>query len=664
DQRTVDMRPTFDGENVEPVVLPARYPNLLANGSSGIAVGMATNIPPHNIGELVKACIKLIDQPDCATADLVGLHRGPIRGPDFPLGGRMIIDQKALRAIYETGQGSIRVQGEWKVERPKPAKGAKTAPPPQIIISSIPYGVDKGKMLAEMGEIIAQRKLPMVANMVDESSLDNGMRIVVELVEGADAEAVMAYFFKHTDLQSNFACNFTCLIPSGPNAPQEDLQPKRIGVVEMLNQFLQFRLATVRRRFEFLLDQLRRRIHILEGFRIIFDALDLALQLIRQSNGRSDAALKLRGAFPLDEEQSLAIVDLNLYRIGQLEMKKIMDELREKQREAARIEGILASEVRLWGEIRRELTEFSEKYTDPRRTRIADETDTPEFDPEAYIVRENTNVVLTKGGWIKRVGRLQSVETTRVREGDEVLAVLPGSTHDFIAFFTSDGFAYTMRVDAVPASSGYGEPIGKFFRLRDGVAVVGAFTTDPRFTPDGALLPPRRAMYFPDANGEWQIVAATAQGQVLRTPLAPYATESTKAGRRFARLDEGDSVVFVGVPNVDHETIFLAADDGHVIHFPIGEINVLSGAGKGVRGIKLEGKAVCLGAYMLSGYRECLRLVSPGRKEPIECRRGKYPTTSRGGCGYEVVKRGSLSQMLPDPIDLVDWSQVGEPKDE
>ncbi|MFO0947405.1 MAG: DNA topoisomerase (ATP-hydrolyzing) [Planctomycetota bacterium] len=669
DQDTVEMRPNFDGEKTEPVVLPSRFPQVLANGSSGIAVGMATNIPPHNLGELIKACLVLIDESklttprlvnEITTAQLVNIHRGPIKGPDFPLGGRMITDQPTIRKIYETGQGSIKVQGEWKVEKVvDKAKGGRSKSQ-QIIIHSIPYGVNKGNLLSDIGEIIVQRRVPQVLNMVDESSLETGMRIVLELKEGADPEAVMAFLYKHTALQSSFACNFTCLVPSGDDVTRDELQPSRLGIREILTHFLEFRQATIRRRYEYILAQLKKRIHILEGFKIIFNALDEALAIIRASTGRGDAASRLRERFPLDEEQSLAIVDLNLYRIGSLEIKKIMDELREKKALAKQIEEILASEKRLWGEVRKELAEFDEKFADKRRTKIADEAETPEFDPEAYIVRENTNVVVSRGGWIKRVGRLASVASTRVREGDEVLAVLPGSTLEFAVFFSSDGFAYTIRIDQIPVSSGYGEPISKFFRLRDGVTIVGAMTTDKRFTPTGELMPPRRSMFFGDA-GEWQLLVATKGGMVLRTSFTPFSSASTKAGRRFVRLDERDEVVFVTTPTADHETMFLASDDGHVIHFPIAEVNVLAGTGKGVRGIKLDKNALCIGGYILSGFRECMRVENTGGNV-MEFRRGKYQPTSRGGKGYEAIKRGGLKRILPDEIQLIDWTQLAEPE--
>ncbi|MBX9656642.1 DNA topoisomerase 4 subunit A [bacterium] len=662
DQNTVDFRPNFDGEKTEPVVLPAQFPQLLANGSQGIAVGMATNIPPHNIGELIKACLILIDEPEATTAQLVNLQRGPIRGPDFPLGGRMLIDQPTLRQIYETGQGSIRVQGEWKLEedkiKGKSSTNGKTGSLKRIIISSIPHGVNKGNMLAAMGEIIAQRKLPMVENLVDESSLANGMRIVVEIRADSDPNAVMAYFFKHTQLQDNFNCNFTSLFPANPDGPQGDVRPRRTGIKEMLAEFLTFRTNTVRRRFEYILEQLRRRIHILEGFEIIFNALDEAIRIIRQSDGRSDSAERLRKRFSLTEIQSFAIVDLNLYRIGKLEIEKIRKELAEKRAEAERIERILASPKRLRNEVRGELEAFGEKYGGGRKTRLADEEAQPEFDPEAYIVRENTNVVLTREGWVKRVGRISSVASTRTREGDEVLAVLPGSTLDFIVLFSSDGVAYTIRIDELPVSSGYGEPLAKFFRMGDGASIVGAITTDPRFTPAGRLSPTKKIPYFPGTK-EWQVLVATSGGNVLRTPLTPFLTPSTKAGRRYVRLEAKDEVVLVAIPTEKDESIFLASDDGHLIHFPIDQVIELSGVGKGVHGIKLEKNARCLGGCIIGDDNELLRLENTNGTE-IPCRGGKYKSTSRGGKGVEIIKRGGLRRIIPNEPSVIDWNDVPE----
>ncbi|MBV9125480.1 MAG: DNA topoisomerase 4 subunit A [Planctomycetes bacterium] len=632
-QNTVELRDNFDATKTEPVVLPAQFPNLLVNGTAGIAVGMATNIPPHNLGEVIRASIFLIDNPEASTAQL--LDR--IKGPDFPLGGQVLADRPTLRKIYEEGTGSIKVQGEWKEEQAGKRR--------QIVITSIPYGVNKGNLEAAMGEIIAARKLPQLVGLANESNDKEGMRIVLEMKPEAEANLVMAYLYKHTALQENFAYNMTCLVPGPDGQPQ----PERLGLKAILRHFLDFRFATVRRRFEFELEQLRRRIHILEGFRIVFDALDKAIRLIRESDGKADASAKLIKAFKIDDIQAEAILDAQLYRLAQLEIKKILDELKDKKAEAARIEGILRSDKKLWGVIKEELNVLGEKFGDRRRTRMASAEDTPDFDPEAYIIRENTNVVLTRDGWIKRVGRLAAVESTRVREGDAVIAVAPGSTLDHVIFFASDGTAYTMRIHEVPASSGYGEPVAKFFRLGDEVRIIGALTTDERFTP------PDQKPTNGEPPGPYLLVV-TAQGQVLRTPLAPFRTESNKLGRRYVRLNEGDRVVLATVWNKE-ETIYLASASGHVIHFPVEEINILAGAGKGVMGIKLEEGDTCLGGALMGGRFDKMVLETAGGKT-MEFGRGKYEVTSRGGKGFEAVKRTTFTRVVPPPIELVDWDQV------
>lgn len=632
-QETVEMRPTYDGERLEPGVLPAQFPNLLVNGASGIAVGLATNIPPHNLGEVIRAAVHLIDDPEATTAHL--LDR--IKGPDFPLGGKIIADRATLRRIYEEGNGSIKVQGEWKLE----TRGRTSL----IVITSIPYGVEKGKLEAEIGQIIEQRRLPHLLSVTNESNEKDGLRIALEMKPGSDPDLVMAYLLKHTSLQQSFAYNMTCLVPGGDGVTR----PERLGLKAILQHFLDFRFETVRRRFDYELRQLKRRIHILTGFKIIFDALDKALKLIRESQGRADAATKLMATFKLDDEQTSAILDAQLYKIAQMEIKKILDELREKTKRAEEIEAILASKRKLWGVVREELKALSEKYADRRRTRMASDEDVPEFDEEAYIVRENTNVVLTRDGWVKRVGRLSSVEGTRVREGDEVIAVVPTSTLDHVAFFADDGTAYTIRAHEIPPSSGYGEPITKFFKLDDNVRIIAALTADERFIP--AEVPGPR-----DTPPGPYVLVATAQGQVLRTPFAPFRVASTKAGRRYVRLSEGDRVVLVCSPK-DEESIMLATASGRIIHFAIDEINVLQGVGKGVIGIKLDNNDVCLGGALIGSRFDALT-VETTTGQVKEYRRGAHPATSRGGRGYEVVKRGGLARVVPPPIELVDWDAV------
>jgi DNA gyrase subunit A len=644
-QRTVNMRPNYDNTREEPVVLPAQFPNLLVNGSSGIAVGLATNIPPHNLGEVIRACVLLIDNPDATTAQLLD----KIKGPDFPLGGRVVADRTTLRRIYEEGTGSIKIQGEYHVE--DLGRGRK-----QIVITSIPYGVDKGKLEETIGAIIADRKLPQLVNLVNESNEKDGLRIALEM-KGDDSDVIMAYLYKHTALQETFPYNLTCLVADQNKRGEEILRPRRLSLKEILRHFVDFRFGVIKRRFEHELEQLRRRIHILEGFRIIFNALDEAIRLIRESSSKADAAEKLIKRFKLDAEQAGAILDAQLYKIAQMEIKKILDELKEKKARAEEVQSILASRKKLWRVVKDELQEAEKKFggKDRRRTKVSGADDVPDFDPEAYIPRENANVVLTRDGWIKRVEKLKSVETTRVREGDEVVAVVPGSTLEHVIFFSDDGMAYTMRIHDVPSSSGYGDPLPKFFRLADRVKIVSALTTDERFTPTDQK--PRRSG---DVPGPYLLVA-TAQGQVLRTPLAPFRTASTKAGRKYVRLEEGDKVVLATVVR-DEDTLFLASAEGHVIHFKVKEVNVLAGVGKGVLGIKLADGDVCLGGQ-LTGPKGRMT-VEASDNRPMEFRHDRHETVSRGGKGFEAVKRKTFLRVVPPPLELVDWEQVADhPKD-
>ena len=533
-QQTVPMRPTYSNEFEEPVVLPVQFPHLLVNGSAGIAVGMATNIPPHNLADAISAAIHLIENPEATVATLLD----KLKGPDFPLGGRIITDRTTLRRIYEEGTGSIKVQGEWKLEE----HGKKR----QIIVTSIPYGVNKGTLEQAIGDIIATKKLPQLLDLMNESTEKDGLRIALDIKPDAQPHLIMAYLYKHTSLQDTFSYNLTCLTPDAEGKPQ----PARLGLKDILQAFLDFRFEVVTKRFEFELAALRKRIHILEGFEIVFDALDKAIKLIRESQGRSDAHVKLMRVFALSDLQTDAILDAQLYKIAQMEIQKIRDELEEKRKAAAAIEKILASPKKLWGIIKDELGALSERFGERRRTKMAGGDEMPEYDESAYIVRENTNVVVTRDGWIKRVNRLASVEGTRIREGDSVLAVLPASTLDAAVFFADDGTAFTLTVNDIPVSSGYGEPITKFFKLGDNVKLVAASTTDARFIP--AEFGGKR-----DEPAGPYVLVVTERGLSLRMPLASFRTPSNKLGRMYAKVSDGDRVVMVQVLRPADKSLFL-----------------------------------------------------------------------------------------------------------
>lgn len=636
DQETVDLKDNYAGNRREPIVLPAQFPNLLVNGVSGIAVGMATQIPPHNLREVLQACIVLIDNPEATTAVL--MER--VKGPDFPLGGKIVTERAALRKIYEEGTGGIKVQGEWKEEKLERGKS-------QIVITSIPYAVDKGELEKTIGALIEDRKLPQLLGLSNESNDKDGMRIALELKPGTDCNLVMAYLYKHTELQKNFSYNMTALVPSEDG---KTLVPKDgLGLKAILQHFLDFRLVTVRRRFEHQLRVLRRRIHILEGFAVIFNALDKAIKIIRESSGKADAAEKLMAAFKLDDEQVTAILDSQLYKIAQMEIQKILEELALKKKEAERIESLLASKKKLWGVIKGEMEELVEKFGERRKTRMAQDEDVLTFDEEAYIVRENTNVVLTRNGRIKRVGRLSSVETTRVEEGDAVIAVVPGSTLDHVVFFADDGTAYTMRMNEVPATAGYGEYIAKFFKLADQVKIINAISTDPRFVP--AEQPASG-----DTPAGPYLLVTTSAGFVLRLPFSAYRTESTKSGRRFAKLEAGDKAVMAQLVG-DQTGVMLASSGGHLIHFPVDQVNILSGVGKGVIGIKIDGDDVCVGGVVVGGRFDKLVMETENGKEQ-EFGPGAIKSQNRGGKGDKPGVRTKFARVVPPPIELVNWDEV------
>ena len=634
--RTVDTRPNYDGTRQEPVVLPAQFPNLLVNGASGIAVGMASNMPPHNLGEAIRAAVFLIDEPDASTAKVMT----KLRGPDFPMGGRIVTDRKELLKVYEEGRGSIKIRAEWDLDKEK----GKVVPN-RIIINTIPYGVETGPLMSSLGEIRDSRKLPQLVDIADESDDEHGMRIVIEIKPGAEPEAVMAYLFKHTRLEESFAYNATCLVPDEHGV----LGPKRCGVVEILKYFLDFRLATVRRRFEFLLAQLEKRIHILKGFAIIFDGLDKALKIIRASDGKADAAEKLMKAFPLDKEQTDAVLELALYRISSLEIGRIREELQEKEAEAKRIRRILGSEKLLWGEVRKELEHLGETVGTKRRTALGSSEEIAEFDPQAYIVRENTHIVISTEGWVRRLGRISTLDKLRMRDGDQLLTVLPCSTLDNAIFFSSDGTAYTLPAEQIPASTGYGEPISKHIRLSDGATIVTALSTDTRFTPPDTPVDdqPAPAPY---------LMIVTASGQVMRLSLSSFRLPSTKTGRRYCRLVDGDKVVHTELVE-EADTMFLISRDARLIHFAVSDVPVLSGAGKGVRGIKLDAGDVLLGAQKMSRPSDTLKVINDNDKT-MSFGQMKYTVTSRGGKGVKVAHRSTIKSIVRLELILPDWGQV------
>jgi DNA gyrase subunit A len=626
DFETVDMRPNYDGTTEEPVVLPARFPNLLVNGSTGIAVGMATNIPPHNLGEITSALIALADNRDL---DHVQLMKH-IKGPDFPTGGQLLNSKTELREIYKLGQGTIRVRGEYKREERK--RGGT-----DLVITSIPYALTKRDVVEKIAEVIVSRKLPYLLDVRDESTTD--VRIVLEIKKDADPDLVMAYLFKHTPLQSNFHVNMTCLVPpaflhddTGRKLPADaPPQPRKMGIKEMLGHFLDFRLEVVERRFKYQLAQLEARIHILEGFVTIFDALDPLIKLIRTSDGKDDAAAKIIKQFKLDEVQTDAILELKLYKLARLEINVIREELAQKAGEAKKIKAILKSEDKLWTVIKDELKATAAELDTRRRTDPTGAGEEVTFDADAFIVDEDAHIVVTRDGWIKRVRELKDPNQTRVREGDEVTHVLPGSTKEKVIFFTNRGSGYVIKINDIAATTGYGDPAQKYFKFADGERIVAAMTLDPR------------AMVAPT------LLALSRKGFGLRFASAAHAEITTKAGRRYARPGEGDEIIGVIACN-DSDVVVAATRGGHVLLCKADEIAKLEGPGRGVTVIKTEDDDIVIG-YIAGAKSDQLVVETEKGGKRFEIAADPKQVKGRGGRGHQIIKRAQLV-VVPTPVKV------------
>ncbi len=621
DQATVDFRPNYDGTKTEPVVLPARIPNLLINGATGIAVGMATNIPPHNLNEVCTALLKLLDNPDLTSVQLCRY----VKGPDFPTGGQILNSAEELKQIYKTGSGAVRLRSTW--EEGPVTRGSKT-----IFITSVPYTVNKSTLVERIADVALSRKLPPLVDVKDLSTED--VRIALELKKDADEKMVMAYLFKHTPLQTSFIVNLTCLIPT----EAADIgRPERLDLHAMLWHFLHFRLEVVTRRLEHELESLKARVHILQGFEKVFDALDEILRIVRKSEGKPDAAQQIMKRFELDAEQTDAILELKIYRLARLEILIIKKELEEKRRRIRNINALLKDEPGRWGVVRVEIEEMQKKYGDARRTTIASDEGEAEYTAEDFIVDEDNVVVASRDGWVKRQKEVKDVSATRVREGDAVLAVLPGSTRATVVFFSNFGVAYSARIADLPPSTGYGEPIQRFFKLRDGERIVAALSLDPRVS---GVIAPKKEGDVPPVHA----LAVTSDGYSLRFSLEPFLEPSTRAGRRFARAPEGAEVV--GVSRVTgSETVIAATREARGLLCNVDEINYLSGPGRGVILIKLDKADRVLGFIASTGDRDLLTVeTSRGAEQTISTT--KYEVTSRGGKGRELLQRGQFTRIL------------------
>lgn len=500
-EETVSFRDNFDATVVEPIVLPSRVPNLLINGATGIAVGMATSIPPHNLKDTIKAIIELAKDPELSTSKLTSL----IKGPDFPTGCNILNSQKELVEMYETGRGSVRMRGEWSVE--EQARGKQV-----IVVTSIPYAVNKSTLVERIAGLIVDRKVPQLVDVRDEST--DEVRVVLELASGADPELAMAYLFKNTPLESNFAVNLTALVPADGGGTR----PELLSLKSCLKHFFDFRVDVTEKKLSFERRQLLERIHILEGLVLIYDALDEALKIVRKSEGRSDAAAKLQVRFKLSEIQAFAVVDMRIYQLSRTNIDEIRKELSEKEKRVREIEKLLKSKTALQDIVCADLEQIAEKYGDKRKSKLIKDNVDIEFDETAYVVQEDVHAIITADGWVKRVRRTNDLGSTRLREGDSLLSAHALTTLDSVALLTSFGTLFVLKVSDFPASSGYGTPIQKLLKFKDGERIVSSFG----ISASGQSAPP---------------VGGQAELPLGNAPVA---------NARDQRLKDGDTLVLVG----------------------------------------------------------------------------------------------------------------------
>ena len=559
DKNTVDFYPNFDETLMQPAVLPARYPNLLVNGSNGIAVGMATNIPPHNLGEAVDACAAMIDNPDITIDELMNY----IPGPDFPTGG-VIMGDVGIRHAYFTGRGKILVRAKSEIEQYKADRS-------RIIVTEIPYQVNKAKLVEKIAELVHEKRVDGISDLRDESSRA-GMRIVIELKKDVNANVVLNNLYKHTQLQDTFGVIMIALVNG---------EPKVLNLREMLYHYIAHQKDVVTRRTQFDLDKARERLHILEGLMIALDNIDEVIATIKASANGAEAKERLIARFGFSERQAQAILDMRLQRLTGLEREKLEAEYGELKRTVEYLASLLADEGKLMGVVKDEMLEIRRRFADPRRTEITKIVE--DIDMDDIIQEEDMVVTCTHHGYIKRIAeatyRTQrrggvGISAGATREEDFLEDIFVTSTHSYIMFFTNKGRAFRIKCYSIPEASrtAKGTPIVNLLQLQTGEFVTAAFPIG-RQTEGGYL------------------VLCTRQGVIKKTPLSDFSN-IRKGGLIAQNLREGDELISVALSAGDDEFI-IGTRDGMSIRFSEQDVRSMGRNASGVRAIKLsEGDCV------------------------------------------------------------------------
>lgn len=603
DRNTVDMRLNFDEKLLEPVVLPARFPNLLVNGSTGIAVGMATNIPPHNLCEVVDGLVHMIDQPECSISDLMAF----IKGPDFPTGA-MICGHNEIVRMYETGRGLIRCRGCAEIEENEKSRD-------RIIISEIPYAVNKANMISRMAELVQDKKLEGIADIRDESN-KKGIRVVIDLKRGSIPRVVLNNIFKHTAMQSTFGATLLAL---------DKNRPRVMNLKEILQCFIDHRYEVLTRRARFDLDKAEARAHILEGLLIAMENMDDVVRIIRKSASRDDARFQLIDRFNLSELQANAILDMRLYQLTGLERGKVEKEYEEIKALILDLKDFLARDERIFAAIKEDLLQIKEQYGVPRRTQLT--IDENEINIEDLIEDRPCVITITHSGYIKRVSTDTYREQRRggkgvkgmdTKEEDFVEDVFLASTHDYIMFFTAKGRLYWKKVYEIPEGS----------RTSRGKAIVNLLDLGA----DEKIASMIRVREFTEDES---LVMATRKGVVKKTNLAAYG--NVRAGGIIGvNIDEDDELV--GVRRVvDGDNLILVTRHGMSVRFKEDQLRDQGRATRGVRGIRLSGEDDAVIAIDTVREDATLLTISEkgyGKRTAFD----EYPLRHRGGKGVITLK--------------------------
>ena len=604
DKDTVQFTPNYDDSLQEPSVLPASFPQLLVNGSSGIAVGMATNIPPHNLNEVIDSAVHVIDNPDCTIEDLMEL----VLGPDFPTRG-IIQGRSGIRAAYKTGRGIIRIRGRAEIETME--KGDRE----RIIINELPFQVNKARLVEKIAELVRDKRLEGISDLRDESDRD-GLRVVVELKKGIMGQVVLNSLYKNTQLQDTFGVILLALV---------NQQPKVLNLKEFLYHFILFRKEVVTRRTEYDLNKAREKEHVLEGLAIALDNLDAVVQLIRKAADPASARDGLMAEFELSEIQAKAILEMRLQRLTGLERQKIIEDLEETRKRIKEFLNILAHEEVKLNIIKEELVEIKNKYGNERRTEIA-ETEEGDIDIEDLIADEDAVVVYTRSGYIKR----QTVDNYRaqrrggkgirgmnLKEEDVVEKLFIASTLSHLLVFTSIGKIHWLRVFSIPDVSriAKGKSIANLLRLQPGESIASILSVR-EFEEDKFVM------------------VATERGIVKKTSLMAYS-KPRQGGIIGLTIDKGDRVI--GAELCDGESdILLATEKGFSIRFSEKEVRPIGRTGRGVRGIRLKKEDRVVGAEIVQPGNKFLTVTSKGYGK--RTRMEEYPVQGRGGLGVMTIR--------------------------